>query len=465
MAGGRRKLKSAEVLDVLSSLVDKSLVLVDDTPTGQRYRLLETVREYLHETYGESAEAKKCRTLHRSYYLNLAESIDTGITHGIGSFERLAHDHDNLRAAYDIALAEAPIESLRIVSAMSRYWRTHGHLLEGSERTREALLRNEQSRNTPEFGEALLSLGTLLWLLGDFQNADDVATEALEACESHGSQANVAYCLQVLGNIQVDRSDLMQARKFYERSLSIFRDLKVHLGVGGTLNNLGGICMYLGDTQGAKQYYEEALRLSTPGSFGRGTRLGNLAEAYCSAGDHAKAVELFQEAMEANRGLGDAHAESVCLAGLGFAEACRGEFNEAREVIEKAIHRSELTDDERLFSQGHIYLSFVFLQMAAIDEARSHLERGLGDHAVLSRMLLPEELVLAGAVFSDPRMWGAVQAWRHTKGIVPVPNERMQFDRHYARVRKEMGDDAFDAAWKEGERMTMDEAVALVLGS
>ena len=90
-----------QVLDQLTLLVDKSLVVADDTCDGMRYRLLETVRQYAQEKLGESGEADEVRTRHRDHYTATAAELES---HGHTYDEQLVHwaqsEIDNLRAAF-----------------------------------------------------------------------------------------------------------------------------------------------------------------------------------------------------------------------------------------------------------------------------------------------------------------------------------------------------------------------------
>ena len=122
-----------QVLDLLTLLVDKSLVVADDSRGRTRYRLLETVRQYALEKLGESGEADAVRTRHRDHYTSMAALLDTPARAGHERrIERAETDIDNLRAAFawsrehsDIALA------LQLASSLQPLWLTRGRIREG----------------------------------------------------------------------------------------------------------------------------------------------------------------------------------------------------------------------------------------------------------------------------------------------------------------------------------------------
>lgn len=131
--GADSNVESYQILDQLSLLVDKSLVVADDTGTGMRYRLLETVRQYAQEKLGESGEAGEVRTRHRDYYTTAAIDLDS---QGLSGLERLlvwAQDEiDNLRAAFMWSYEHSNLETaLRLVSTLQQFWIACGRFREG----------------------------------------------------------------------------------------------------------------------------------------------------------------------------------------------------------------------------------------------------------------------------------------------------------------------------------------------
>src|SRR5271170_1469608 len=118
-----------QVLDQLTLLVDKSLVMADDSEERTRYRLLETVRQYALEKLGESGEADAVRSRHRDYYTALAAPLDTP---GRGDYERRLEraeiEIDNLRAAFGWSRENSDIElALALASSLQPVWLALGN--------------------------------------------------------------------------------------------------------------------------------------------------------------------------------------------------------------------------------------------------------------------------------------------------------------------------------------------------
>ncbi len=140
VAGGT-EVERYQVLDQLTLLVDKSLVVADDTGGRMRYRLLETVRQYALEKLGESGEADAVRSRHRDYYTAMAAELDAPAATGHQRrVEQIETEIDNLRAAFAWSRDNGDIElALQIASSLQPLWLTRGRLREGMSWIDEAL--------------------------------------------------------------------------------------------------------------------------------------------------------------------------------------------------------------------------------------------------------------------------------------------------------------------------------------
>jgi predicted ATPase len=132
VAGGT-EVERYQVLDQLTLLVDKSLVVADDTGGRMRYRLLETVRQYALEKLGESGEADAVRARHRDYYTAMAALLDAPAATGHQQrVEQAEIEIDNLRAAFAWSQENSDVErALQIASSLQPLWLTRGRLREG----------------------------------------------------------------------------------------------------------------------------------------------------------------------------------------------------------------------------------------------------------------------------------------------------------------------------------------------
>ena len=127
-------IEEARVLDLLSSLVDKSLVMVEEREGEVRYRMLETIGQYGMEKLEGSGEAEMTRERHAMYYLALAGEAEPELlgVHQEAWLGRLEEEHDNLRAVLDWALENGEADlGLRIAGVLGAFWLVRGRLSEG----------------------------------------------------------------------------------------------------------------------------------------------------------------------------------------------------------------------------------------------------------------------------------------------------------------------------------------------
>ncbi|MFF5212221.1 BTAD domain-containing putative transcriptional regulator [Streptosporangium sp. NPDC000396] len=124
-----------QVLDLLTALIEKSLLLVDGEGTP-RYRMLNTIREYAAHRLAEAGESEPARRAHLAYFTELAETADPHLrtAEQLEWLATLAAEHDNLGAALRGAIAEGwAQEAMRLVGAVGWYWYLSGHRTEGTE--------------------------------------------------------------------------------------------------------------------------------------------------------------------------------------------------------------------------------------------------------------------------------------------------------------------------------------------
>ncbi len=238
-----------EVLELLTSLVDKSLVVYDESEGRARYRLLEAVRQYARDRLTESGQSDAMRERHRDYFLALAElaeprleSLEQGEW-----LQRLQEEHENLRRALDWSLLEAEARSgLRLCGALMSFWNTRGHLSEGREWCDRALGQTGSEKETKYRAKALNSAGSLAFSQGDYANARDFYEECLSIRRTIGDHRGVAAALSGLGNVAALRGDYASAKANYDESLTIRREIGDRSRIPAVLNGLGNVASFTG---------------------------------------------------------------------------------------------------------------------------------------------------------------------------------------------------------------------------
>lgn len=249
-----------DVLDLLARLVEKSLVSLD--VAGDRYRMLETVREYAAEKL-EAADESAVRSNHLKYYLQLVEQARphlVGPEQGVW-LARLGLERQNVLAAHawcDRA-PDGVQAGLRLSSALRIYWLTQGLLDEGLRFALAALARSDAASRDLNRGRTLFDAGHLSYESGRYAEARDLLLESLDVFRAIGDRPREVLVLQLLGLVWAGLGDLAAARRSGEEAVSIARIQPNRHALAVALANLAQSKRAEGDLEGAVALCREAL--------------------------------------------------------------------------------------------------------------------------------------------------------------------------------------------------------------
>ena len=290
-------------LDTLQSLVDKSLVRVRE---GDRFWMLETIREYAAERLDASGEAEELRSRHAEHFLALAEEAEPNLrAYSTRWLERLEPEHDNFRAALDRleALGKSQLV-LRMAGAVWWFWDARNHLVEGRRRLESALGADE--RPTAARARALNGAGEIAINAGDVAAARLRAEEALVLHGAFGDAWGSAYSFHLLGQAMSAEGDFQTAQPLIEESLRLFHELGDQHHYFFATHILAWNCYRLGDGERARALWEDNLRRA--GAAGNrnieALSLGALADNIAvEEGRIEDALSMLTEAYRINRDL------------------------------------------------------------------------------------------------------------------------------------------------------------------
>ncbi len=334
---------SAEVLDLLSRLVEKSLVIAEPSGDG-RYRLLETIRLYALDRLVASGESEAIRRRHRDWYLALVEQVAPGFFHGPESrpaLERLTVEHDNLRAALQWSAAD-PHErgaALRLTVGLWRFWEIRGHPYEGREWLERALVGGDDGDLSLLVSDALTGAAVLASMQGDDAAAVGFHERILAIQRRLGDPTGVEYALNNLASAAARLGDLIRARSLYDESLGIAREAGDVRGQAFLLINLAGVAADQGDDSAARAGFDQSVAIFERlgdrwgGAFAR----DEFATVLTRRGDPAAAGALLGEALATWRDLGDQRGVARVLIHQADVASQVGDLAEARRLARQSL--------------------------------------------------------------------------------------------------------------------------------
>ncbi len=316
-----------EVADLLSELIDKSLVLRDD----QRYRLLETIRQYGAEKLAQAGETSAIRARHRDWFLEFAERGYAHMRPG-GAPEwtsRLDADHDNCRAA--LAWSEERSDErayARLAGALWWHWQLRGLAGEAQPYLERAL----EAGDIPPAVRASALNGAAIFAYdrGDYDRAAALAEEALGLCRQESDAWGQALALCSLGFVAYFQADYDGSRRLLEESLALARQSGDRPTMGRALNNLGLLELAQGELEPARGLFEDSLAVWRELGSGGATALalmflGRIAyllgRVMRAQGADQRATELYRESLAIRREQGDRRGIAECLEGLAVSAA------------------------------------------------------------------------------------------------------------------------------------------------
>jgi predicted ATPase/DNA-binding SARP family transcriptional activator len=340
---------STSVLDHLSQLRERSLILAEDAGEERRFRMLETLREYAAEclTPDNYAEAQR---RHLDYFLRLAAQVERAwwTAEEETWMERLGQEHDNIRAALRWALGQDVTAALRLAGEVARYWSVRGYLREGRAWL-HAVLEASEGQRTPERAWALCGAAVLARDRMDHAAAHLLAEESVHLYESLSCRGEkYAIALQRLGVLECDRHEYAEARWHVEHALEIQRALGTTRSAAVTLSALAWVALGQGDYAGARRACEESIA----DFHALGCRWGAAVSLYLLGlsafyqGDPVGAQQFYTQSRQLHEAAQNRYCVGLCLLGLGAVSLRLGESAQTRMQWKAAIALFQEIDAE-----------------------------------------------------------------------------------------------------------------------
>jgi predicted ATPase/class 3 adenylate cyclase len=288
-----------EVLDLLTSLVDKSLVAVE--LDGARYRLLETIRTYAKEKLEASREEDLVGARHLDFYLAFAltaESHENGPNQPAWR-ARLDLEQENLLAAHAFCgrSDEASAKGLRLANAMQKYWFRSGLLPMGKRLMTEALLRRGAQTRDKQRAEALSAAGLFCSFAGEYDEATRFLEESLAIARELGDRQQTIATLESLAFAELGRRRLGAAREYAEEALALARNSGNQRTLASALTAVAQGHRADGNLAAAEPLYGEVVALGRKHDDMEvlGVGLLNLAMTYVARAAYAEAKKALRE--------------------------------------------------------------------------------------------------------------------------------------------------------------------------
>jgi predicted ATPase/DNA-binding NarL/FixJ family response regulator len=432
---------AGDMLDLIATLVDKSLVVREPEVLGQaRYRLLDTIREYAAARLADAGESAAFQLRLRDYTLRTAEhslaigmaQIQASWSARVDVFRRYDVDVGNVWQVLSWCLADSDGEAgLRICTAVSPCWIVRGTFAEGGEWLDSFLALEGPAVPARVRGAALVARAQLA-LSSDPAAAHSWAEEGLALCRSAGDEFWMAAALNLLAEIALHTGRMEEAASWTDEVLSVAPGAGDRWHEGYALGTRAAIAGLLGRLREAQQLAESSITVMRriDHQWGVARALLGLGDLARLRGDPGDAHSRYLEALAILREI-DARPEIArCLAGLGRIAIDLDAVGLARRHLANSIRLSRSTG------------------------SRIGVARGLEAFAALAvRENRPEQAV---------RLTAAAAALREAAGLPALSGARVE---RYLASARHLGEPAITRLWAQGRSLPADAAITLALGA
>ncbi|WP_433265704.1 BTAD domain-containing putative transcriptional regulator [Actinosynnema sp. CS-041913] len=461
-AGG--DVRREDVLDLLTGLVNRSLVVAPDQGPQPRYRLLESVSDYGRERLRAAGELDAVRARHAEYYRSLAERADPELRgpDQLAWLDRLDADTANLRAALELApdLAEhlawywflrgrvqeagrhltgpwrigfrvlaggsaEPFDADAITDPRALWFlgyvlSTVGDMSTAEKLTDRAHAEFRARRDDWGVAAALSDRFSQAMAKGDIDGAQDAAERAGETFAALGDRWGRLQTAFALGTLAQLVGDYDTATRVHEEGLRLAEELQSWPEVSYTLSWLGRVALLTQDFARARTLHERARRLAADQGFSPGEMYAEtgLALGARQEGLLDEAERLLLRIQQWHRRVGFEAGAALILAERGFVAELRGDVDKALKLQEEGLHLARQTGDPRAIALGQ--------------EGLAGARALAGEHEEAARLL------------------GRATAHRLSVGVPLPESQRCDVDRITAVARGALGDELFDAAFQQG---------------
>jgi predicted ATPase/class 3 adenylate cyclase len=468
-----------EILDLLTSLVDKSLVVTEETTIGTRYHLryrrLETIRQYAREKFFETDEVAMVRENHLAYFVKMAETaeVEFNKSNVVEWLMRIEHNFENIFSAISWATETNVTSGLRIVNALFDIWQHKGHLREASSRL--ALLMEQMDEQVPPEvrAKAYFAGSIYSFFTGDYQKKIEYLETSLALYESISDLDGIMQVKQFIGYMQFnEEGDFAKSEQtfldclaYYEKTGNKNKQADIYSWMAGSVYSTIDLPLSLEYLEKSLVLYQEEGNIFRP----RGA-LGLLVRLTMFAGDFSKAKEYARQHRELSQKL-SIKLDSGILVNEARVYFYEGEFETAKKMLLEAREVDELSGTQVWLFWPVIMLAATELQIGNLDATYGYFLEGFELLKIFDSLIAPIYFLEVFANFAvereqfEPaaRLLAFAEARRIDISDHRPPVEQNGVDTLVQKIQDALDAQTFEKANAAGEKMGYDEALAYAL--
>jgi predicted ATPase/class 3 adenylate cyclase len=434
-----------DVLDLLSHLVNKSLVIVDEDGETTRYRLLETIRQYARDKLLDTGESVEARNIHAEYFLKLSESVEPHLfkANSLQWINVLEAENDNIRVALEWLIENNVNFAMRIIFALMLFWNRRGYEAEGR-----------------------------VW--GETAIAHAESLPPVEGDAAFHRKKALAYTYSVIAGLAISQGDNEYAARVADKSSALAREIgdKDLLARAFVFTISGRIVT--GDIQNVDAVIKEMILAANESNdkFSKGIVFGLIAELLMFSGKDEKIIEEYLTKSTAfAKESGNQWGYNMVMLGMGMVAKYKGYYDRSRAGFASILPLfKEMGDAHRV--------NMIKSEYAHMDRYEGHIEKAepvyretirewqrLGHRAAVANQI--ECLAFIAIAHEQPeraiKLLGAAEALREFINIDMSHFERIEYESKIKELKENIDEMEFDSLWLEGRSKSMEQAVEMAL--
>lgn len=368
-----------DIPELLNNLCEKSIIMFDTE--NDRFKILETIRQYGLELYGETGDEIGIMNKHFLYYFNLVKELTPKLKGKEIPVYMKVFDSErgNIETALEWSVKSGNYnEGAEMLISLGRYWSFRDYNYLGFKWCGIITEFNE-SLNKSIYANLINWQGQYLSNQGEYEQAEEYFEKSFQIYEKLGDISWKASTLNSLGALAARKGDLERAFILLERCHKYKNEIGDNSGICGALCNLGQLAILLGELDKAQKYSDEVLNKSTELgdrlymylAFRLAGQLHSLKGNMKSAEEHyLKAIELTRE-VSYNVGI------SACLAELAELLIYNDEKDRAEKLLDESLVIAENIEEKFFLAMAANIKGLLLLEKGDILQSEKEYEKSL----------------------------------------------------------------------------------------
>jgi len=466
-------LARGDVLDLLTQLADKSLVVIERMDDETRFYFLETIRDFAREKLGQADEHIEVKNRHLAYFAGFAEEAEIQIYNtGQGRWTAgVEKEHANIRAALDWGLGEGASlsDGLRLVAAVSRFWIRRSYYREGFEWLNAYLQRASDPAHDLIRAKILYRAGGIAGYMFDYTTAYKLCQQSIDLARALDNNHYLAGALFYMSEVSLGLGKMSEARAAIEECIALCWADNYPQLLNLALASLGWILYTEGDSEGALSTLEEALAIASrvDDTWGISHALHNLGAINRFSKKYDEAIEYMERCLDVSLKVGDRRAQGTALSNLAIFYNLQDDYARSEDYSQRAFAIYQTMGDEyqqpfplRMMGYAAIHAGNLARARILIQESLRG-NRGLRDiPGQLACVVATARCALAEKDSKKAVSFCAlIESRIHADGVKLMEPDVKALEEALAQGKKKLSKAAYESAYKEGQAMNLEDEI------